>query len=82
MEKISIWSMKHFEDDYENKALIEKSEGFPYKGATEKVEQFTLSLYATYDNNKMYFLSVYETEEDAMEKLKDFSCGTFKRNIS
>lgn len=73
--------MKSFLDDYGNMATIKKDYGFPYKGAEKRTEEFILTLYSMYDNCKMYFLSIYETEEDAMNKLKSFSCGTFKESI-
>ena len=69
---------KIFCDDFGNVASIAEGKGRPYKDAPELVTEYTLALFAKYDNNKMYFLSVYETEADAREKLKEFSCGTFK----
>ena len=72
--------MKKFLDDYENMATIEKGYGLPYKGAAQKVDEFTLTLYSLYDNCKIYFLSIFETEENAVNNLKSFSCGTFKES--
>ena len=39
---------------------------------------YRLSLYAEYDNDFLYFVSLYESEYDAMRELENFSCNTWK----
>ena len=69
--------MMLYKDDFGNYANILYGRGKAYKNGP-LADEYTLILYAGYDNNKMYFLSIYETYEKALEKLKEFSCGTFK----
>ena len=69
---------KVFKDIYGNIATIIQTKGLPFQDAPERVDEFTLTLYATYDNNKVYFLSIFESLEDAKNKLKQFSCGKFE----
>ena len=61
-----------------NIALIEKTDILPYNGASNKTESYRLMLIAEYDDNFMYYLSVYGTLDDAENKLKCFSCNTWK----
>lgn len=70
--------MKEFHDDFGNIATIKEEQHFPYKGAKEKQNGFVLTLTADYENDFVYFVSLYETENDAMNKLKSFSCNTWK----
>lgn len=70
--------VKRFRDDFGNAALIEKVNTFPYNGAPNKTESYRLMLIAEYDDNFMYYLSVYGTLDDAEKKLKCFSCNTWK----
>ena len=65
-------------DDFGNKAIIEARWILPYRGAAKKEKSYRLTLQAIYNDNFTYFASVYETEEQAMEKLKEFSCNTWK----
>lgn len=70
--------MKLYFDSFGNAAMITTGRGYPYKGAPEKVTEFCLSLFATYDGNKLYHYSIYETAGDAEAALREFSAGTFK----
>ena len=70
--------VKTFHDDYGNTAMIKEGRHFPYKGAKEKQADFILTLSADYEDNFIYFVSLYETEKEAMDHLKKFSCGTFR----
>ena len=70
--------MKVYCDIFGNRATIEKVKLLPCKGAKTKKDAYVLKCYAVYDNNFNYFVSVYETEEAAKDKLKEFSCGTFE----
>lgn len=68
---------KFFIDDFKNTATITKKRIYPYYGATKKQDAFVLKIQSF---DKMYFhLTVYETEQEAINKLKTFSCGTFKQ---
>lgn len=68
---------KTFHDDFGNTATIKEGRHFPYKGAKKKQVDFLLTLSADYENNFVYFVSLYDTEKEAMEKLKIFSCNTW-----
>lgn len=70
--------MKILHDDFGNTATIEEKMMYSYKGAEHKTKFFVLSLTADYEDDFMYFRSVYESMGDAMEKLKEFSCNTWK----
>ena len=69
---------QEYKDDFNNKAIIQTNRVLLYGGAQEKETAFILKCYSLHDNS-MYFLSVYETLEDAEQKLATFSCGTFKQ---
>ena len=65
-------------DDFGNTAEINEKMTIPYKGSPIKENAFILSITADYDNNFLYFVSVYESKEKVMNKLKEFSCNTWK----
>ena len=68
-----------YKDDFGNTAKIETVKIFPYQGATRKTKGFRLWVTADYDQDFVYYVSVFETMGDALKKLEDFSCGTFKQ---
>jgi len=70
-----------FYDDFENMATIEEDMVLPYAGSKVREKAYILSLFSLYDNNKMYFLSMYESEAAALEALNNFSCGSFREKI-
>lgn len=70
--------MKILHDDFGNTATIEERMMYSYKEAERKTKSFVLSLMADYEDDFMYFRSVYESMGDAMEKLQEFSCNTWK----
>lgn len=69
---------KIFYDEFGNRAEIESVIVFPYKDAAKKEMGYRLSLYAEYDNDFLYFVSLYESEHDAIKKLKTFNCNTWR----
>lgn len=69
---------KILHDDYGNRAEIEEVVTLPYKDSPKKEKGYRLSLYAEYDNDFLYFVSLYETEHNAIKKLENFSCNTWK----
>ena len=71
-----------FMDNYGNSVTIEKVMTLPYKGAKSKQEGFILKLFADYDNGFNYHVSMYESLEEAKQKLSKFSCGSFKITIN
>lgn len=73
--------MKVYKDDFGNTAFIETVETFPYNGAAKRENAFRLVLKADYDNDFIYHVSVYETGKEALNKLQEFSCGTFQKII-
>lgn len=70
--------MKTYIDDFGNRATIKKKMMLPYRDSPIKEKAFILSVYADYDNGFMYFRSVYPSAGDALKRLNEFSCGTFK----
>ena len=68
--------IKYYADDYGNTAIIAAGYSRPYEGAP-LMKDYTLSCIHKRDK-RTYFLSVFETMEEALEKLKEFSCGTFR----
>ena len=71
---------KIFNDKFENTATIAEITHKPYSTATHTEKGYVLTLYANYDNNRIYFVSIYESESEALKKLSTFSCGTFKED--
>ena len=67
-----------YEDDYGNLALISRRMIYPYRDSKRKEESWILDCYATYDNCFHYYRAVYESKQAAINKLSEFSCGTFK----
>lgn len=65
-------------DNFGNTAKITKRKIYPFRGSQVKKDSYTLTLTADYEEDLIYFVSVYESEKEAMKKLKEFSCGTFK----
>ena len=70
--------MKILHDNFGNTATIKNEKHYPYRGSTEKEDTYVLTLTADYDDNCVYFVSFYETEQEAMSKLTKFSCNTWK----
>lgn len=70
--------VKRFRDDFGNAALIEKVNTFAYNEAPRKTEAYRLMLIAEYDDNFVYHVSVHEILGEAENKLKCFSCNTWK----
>ena len=69
--------IKTFHDDFGNTAVITEKNVLPYKGAPQKQQAFILTISADYENDFIYFVSMYETEIEAMKKLQKFSCNTW-----
>ena len=67
--------MAVFKDDFHNRAVIEQVITAPYYGAKKET---AYRLICADEDNFIYFVSVYETVTEAMEKLKSLSAGTFK----
>lgn len=70
--------MRILHDDYGNRAEVEEVVTLPYRNAPSKQKCYRLSLYAEYDNDFLYFVSMYGTEREVADELKCFSCGTWK----
>lgn len=69
---------KYYLDSFGNAAMIERGKGYPYKGASRKKTEYRLTCFATYDDNKIYFVSIYESRQEAEQRLAEMSAGTFK----
>lgn len=67
-----------YRDIFGNLAIIDEVYVAPYKEACKKWS-YRLRLFAEYDNDFCYFLSVYESEEAAIAKLKECSCNTWEK---
>ena len=70
--------MRIFLDKFRNKATITKRKIYPYYQAPHKEDAYILKIISLYEKNMCTFLSVYETEQDALDKLKTFNCGSYK----
>ena len=71
-------TIKILHDDFGNTATITEKDILPYRGSPIKEKGYILSITADYENNFLYFVSVYESIEKAMNKLEEFSCNTWK----
>ena len=71
-------TFKTLRDKFGNTATIEKVNIFLFEGSTIREGGFRLTLTADYENDFIYFMSVYLTEQDVMKKLSTISCGTFE----
>lgn len=69
---------KVFYDDYGNKAIIEKVNILPYKDSPVRETAYRLSMYSLYDNSFLYYVSVHLTMIQAVTRLQEFSCNTWK----
>lgn len=65
-------------DDYGNTATIVEKYILPYRESPQKEKGYILTLTANYDNDMVYFVSIYETYDEAMKHLNEFSCRTWK----
>lgn len=70
--------MKIYKDNFGNTAKIERIKVLPYKGSLYKETCWRLWVTSDYDNNFVYFVSVYETFTNAKMELNKLSAGTFK----
>lgn len=70
--------MKIYKDDFGNTAKIELVKILPYNGAPDKETGYRLWITSDYENNFLYFVSVYETFAIAKSELNKLSGGTFK----
>lgn len=66
--------IKSFFDDFGNYASIDYTRRPAYRGGVP-CSHYRLILSR---DNYIYFVSVYESMKEACDKLKEFSCGTFK----
>lgn len=60
---------------FEGGNIILLSEYFTTKTETA----YQLKCFAMYDGGQMYFCSIYDTKENAIKKLKEFSNGTLRK---
>ena len=67
-----------YSDDFGNIAEIDKGTGPAYKGGP-KTTFYRVMAYASYDNDFLFHVSVYETMEEAEEALKTKLSGTYKK---
>lgn len=68
-----------FKDDYGNRGTLDVSQRFPYNGSWKKQNAYRICLYDAEDY--LYHVSVYETEHEAVDSLKPFSCGSFEEVV-
>lgn len=68
------------EDDFGNIAIIDYRKAPAYQGGKTE-DCFRVSLFAEYDNNYLYHVSVYDSLETALSKLSKLSAGTFKEEV-
>ena len=70
--------MKTFRDKFGNRAIVETKSVRPYKGAYGRCLGYRLMCFAEYDDDFLYYVSVYGTETEAMDKLMELSGGTWE----
>lgn len=73
--------MRVFHDAYGNTAILQPVRVFPYYGTTVRKASYRLIIKSDYDAGFVNFVSVYETEQEALNQLKTFSCGSFREKI-
>lgn len=66
-------------DDFGNIAYLDHIKILPYNEAKTRVDSYRITCEAKYDNNLVFFVSIYETKEDALDKLSKLSCGTYRK---
>ena len=67
-----------FRDDFGNLAIIEEVFMLPYERAKERERAYRLKLIAEYDDDFCYFMSIYDSKEAAIAKMRKYSCNTWK----
>lgn len=67
-----------FKDYFGNLAIIEEVFILPYERAKERERAYRLKLIAEYDNDFCYFMSIYDSKEAAIAKMRKYSCNTWK----
>jgi hypothetical protein len=71
--------LRVFKDIFHNTAYIKEICIYPYYGAKELEKGYRLILKSDYDStDSIYYLSIFQSMAAALNKLKEFSCGTFK----
>ena len=70
-----------FHDNFKNTAILQKVRVFPYDGCSMRKISYRLIVKSDYDDGFVYFVSVYETKEEALETLGNLSQGTFREYI-
>lgn len=70
-----------FHDDYQNVAFIQPVKVFPYFGSEVKRVSYRLIIKSDYEQGFVYFVSVYETKEQALQKLNEISNGSFRQVV-
>ena len=70
--------MMMFNDDYGHCAVVREVKILAHREAKKRTSSWEFTLYSTFDNNRVYHLSMHESLEDALKNLELFSCGTFK----
>ena len=69
---------KYYLDKYGNAATITRGKGYSHQDATKRTTEYTLVCFALYDNDKIYYVSIFDSMEAASEKLSELSNGTFE----
>lgn len=62
-------------DAFGNTATICPKSILPSREAKQYKTAYVLTLSADYDNNFVYHVSVHESEDVAIERMQEFSCG-------
>ena len=70
-----------FRDDFGNLAIIEEVFMLPYERAKERERVYRLKLIAEYDDDFCYFMSMYDSKEAAIAKMRKYSCNTWKETM-
>ena len=65
-------------NDFGNKAIIDEVEIYPYAKAPKKEISYRLTLSSPDEDDFVYYVSIYETFEDAYKSMMEKNCGTWK----
>ena len=71
--------VEEYVDEFKNKAIIEEVFIKPFYDSKEYSKSYRLTCKSMYNVGFVYFVSVYETIEQAKNKLSSLSCNTWTK---
>ena len=70
-----------YRDNFGNLATIDEVFVLPYERVKERERAYRLKLIAEYDDDFGYFMSMYDSKEAAIAKMRKYSCNTWKEAV-